>query len=57
MGSAVTRKKDLLVIQELLASGKLTPIIDRRYPLSETAQAIAYLETGRARGKVMISVV
>lgn len=56
MGSAVPRRADLLVIQELLASGKIVPVIDRSYPLSDTAQAIAYLETGRARGKVLIAV-
>lgn len=57
MGSSATRKEDLLIIRDLLASGKIKPVIDRRYPLNETAQAIAYLETGRARGKVMITVV
>ncbi len=36
--------------------GKVKPVIDRRYPLSETAEAIRYLEEGHARGKVVITV-
>jgi NADPH:quinone reductase-like Zn-dependent oxidoreductase len=56
MGTAEVKKADLLLIQELLATGKLVPVIDRTYPLRETAQAIAYLEQGHARGKVMVSV-
>jgi NADPH:quinone reductase-like Zn-dependent oxidoreductase len=46
--------KDLVRVQELIEAGKVTPIIDRCYPLSETAEAIRYLETGHARGKVII---
>jgi NADPH:quinone reductase-like Zn-dependent oxidoreductase len=38
-------------------TGKVVPLIDRTYPLAETADAIRYLETGRARGKVVIAVV
>ena len=56
MGTAEVKKADLLLIQELLATGKLVPVIDRTYPLHETAQAIAYLEQGHARGKVMVSI-
>ena len=47
---------DLTVMQELLATGKVTPVIDRSYPLSEVAAAIRYLEEGHARGKVVIRV-
>ena len=57
METAHPNKKDLLVIKELLESGKMKPVIDKRYPLSETAEAIRYLETSRARGKVVINVV
>jgi NADPH:quinone reductase-like Zn-dependent oxidoreductase len=57
MGTAQTRKDDLLVIRDLLESGKVVPVIDRCYPLSETAEAIRYLETSRARGKVIVTVV
>lgn len=46
---------DLLALGELLAAGKITPVIDRSYPLREVPAAIAYLETGRARGKVVIT--
>lgn len=56
MGMATTAKEDLVVIKELLEAGKVVPVIDRRYPLSETAEAIRYLETGHARGKVVITV-
>jgi NADPH:quinone reductase-like Zn-dependent oxidoreductase len=47
---------DLLVLKELIEAGKVTPVVDRTYPLSETPEAIAYLETGRACGKVVITV-
>jgi NADPH:quinone reductase-like Zn-dependent oxidoreductase len=43
-------------MNELLEAGKVVPVIDRRYPLSETAEAIRYLEEGHARGKVIIIV-
>jgi NADPH:quinone reductase-like Zn-dependent oxidoreductase len=49
-------KADLAVLRELLEAGKITPVIDRTYPLSEVAEAIRYLETGHARGKVAITV-
>jgi len=48
--------KDLVVLKELLESGKLRPVIDRTYPLSETAEAMRYLGTAHARGKVVITV-
>jgi NADPH:quinone reductase-like Zn-dependent oxidoreductase len=47
---------DLTVMKELTEAGKVTPIIDRTYPLSAAAEAIRYLEAGRARGKVIVSV-
>lgn len=47
---------DLNHLAELAETGKITPRIDRRYPLAEAADAIRYLETGRARGKVVITV-
>ena len=49
-------RKDLIVLQELLESGKVTPVIDRTYLLTETAEAFRYLEEGHARGKVVITV-
>ncbi len=48
--------KDLNLMKELIEAGKVTPVIDRRYPLGETAEAIRYLEEGHARGKVVITV-
>jgi NADPH:quinone reductase-like Zn-dependent oxidoreductase len=47
---------DLLALKELIESGKLTPVIDRTYPLSETPQALEYVGKGHASGKVVISV-
>jgi len=51
---AKVRKEDLAVLGELMAAGKVTPIIDRCYSLSEVPEAIRYLEKGHARGKVVI---
>ena len=48
--------EDLLVLKELIEAGKITPVIDRSYPLSEAPKAIRYLEQGHARGKVVITV-
>jgi NADPH:quinone reductase-like Zn-dependent oxidoreductase len=48
-------QKDLTIIRDLMAAGKVTPVIDRRYSLSEVPEAIRYLEGGHARGKVVIS--
>ena len=48
--------EDLIVLKELIEAGKVTPVIDRTYPLGETADAIRYLEQGRAQGKVAITV-
>ena len=56
MGIATTAKDDLLFIKELLESGKVVSIIDKSYPLSETAQAIRYLIEEHGRGKVIIAV-
>lgn len=53
---AQPNQSDLLVIKELLETGKVAPVIDRCYPLAETAAAIRYLETARARGKVIITI-
>lgn len=56
-GIAATPKKDLLEIKELLETGTFVPVIDRTYPLNQTADAIRYLETKHARGKVIITMV
>ena len=48
-------KADMSVLADLLQTGKMTPVIDKTYKLNETADALRYLETGHARGKVVIS--
>ncbi len=52
--SANANRADLEVLKELLEAGKIAPVIERRYPLSETAEALRYLGQGHARGKVVI---
>ena len=58
LGTFVNKEnhEDMLVLKELIESGKVTPVIDRTYPLSQVPEAIRYLEEGHARGKVVISV-
>jgi NADPH:quinone reductase-like Zn-dependent oxidoreductase len=52
---AKLNQKDLAFVGGLVEAGKVTPVIDRCYPLSETAEAIRYLEEGHARGKLVIT--
>jgi NADPH:quinone reductase-like Zn-dependent oxidoreductase len=54
---AKQNKKDLYVMKELIEAGKVKPVIDRRYSLSEVAEAFRYYEKRHARGKVVIAVV
>jgi NADPH:quinone reductase-like Zn-dependent oxidoreductase len=56
MPTASPNKQDLLVLKELLETGKIKPVIDRCYPFSQTAEAVGYVEEGHARGKVVIIV-
>ena len=49
-------KEDLKLLSDLMQTGKMTPVIDRTYKLSETAEAMRYFEEGHARGKVVIAV-
>jgi NADPH:quinone reductase-like Zn-dependent oxidoreductase len=53
---ATPKRDDLAFLADLLADGAVTPVIDRTYPLSGVPEAIRYLETGHARGKVVITV-
>jgi len=52
----IQNQKNLVFMKELLEAGKVVPVIDRRYPLSEVAEAIRYYGEGHARGKVVITV-
>ena len=54
--SAKRNQKDLAFLKELVETGKVVPVIDRRYSLSESAEALRYLGAGHARGKVVITV-
>lgn len=56
MGVAKPNQKDLVTLKNLVEAGKIVPVIDRCYRLSEVAQAMRYLEQGHARGKVVITV-
>ena len=49
-------QEDLAILEELFAAGKVVPVIDKRYPLSEVPEAMRYLEGGHAKGKVVITV-
>jgi NADPH:quinone reductase-like Zn-dependent oxidoreductase len=53
---AKANQADLAIVRDLMKAGKVTPVIDRRYRLSEVPDAIRYLEAGHARGKVVIAV-
>jgi NADPH:quinone reductase-like Zn-dependent oxidoreductase len=54
--SAKPNQKDLVFMKGLIEAGKVVPVIDKRYPLSEAAEALRYLGEGHARGKVVITV-
>ena len=46
---------DVGILADMMAAGQVTPVIDRTYPLAKAAEALAYLEAGHARGKVVIA--
>ncbi len=50
------KKEDLGFLQELVEAGKVKPVIDRSHPLSEVPEAFRYLQAGRVKGKVVITV-
>jgi NADPH:quinone reductase-like Zn-dependent oxidoreductase len=58
LGTFVSKEnhEDMIVLKELIEAGKVTPVIDRTYPLNEVPEAIRYMREGRARGKVVITV-
>jgi NADPH:quinone reductase-like Zn-dependent oxidoreductase len=51
---AELNQEDMNVLRELMESGRVTPVVDRRYPLRQVADAVRYVESGRARGKVVV---
>ena len=53
---SLTRRDDLLTLRDLLATGAVTPALDRVFPLAEAAAAMRYLEAGQVRGKVVLRV-
>ncbi len=53
---AKINQNDLVFLADLLESGKVRPVIDRRYPLNDTAEAFRYLAEGHAQGKVVLTV-
>ena len=53
---ASINRDDLTIFGELITAGKVVPVIDRRYPLTGTAEAMAYAEGGHARAKVVFIV-
>ena len=52
---ARVNQQDLTTVGDLMATGKVMPVIDKCYPLSEAREAFRYVETGHARGKVIIT--
>jgi NADPH:quinone reductase-like Zn-dependent oxidoreductase len=55
MGSTKINQKDLVVMKELLEAGEVVPVIDKSFPLSQTAEAMRYFGEGHTKGKVVIT--
>jgi NADPH:quinone reductase-like Zn-dependent oxidoreductase len=50
------KREELLAVTALIEDGKLTPVVDRPYPLADTTEGLRYVEQGHARGKVVVTV-
>ena len=53
---ATERGDDLRTLSELIEEGKVTPVVDRTYPLPDAPEALRYLKTGHVRGKLVVTV-
>jgi NADPH:quinone reductase-like Zn-dependent oxidoreductase len=54
--SSTPNEADLRLLKEIIEAGKVTPVVDRTYPLSQVADAIRYVSEGHTRGKIVINV-
>jgi NADPH:quinone reductase-like Zn-dependent oxidoreductase len=52
---AKVSREDLVILTQLIEAGKVSPVIDRTYPLSEAREAVRYVASGRARAKVVVT--